>query len=92
LSRQATKPPPDMKRVHCLDYPTEATTRNGTLITVETIAPDDLDHFFRGFIWPLGFKSIRAAWSRSGRAVDQQSGFDIDPDSSDIAPILKSFG
>jgi hypothetical protein len=80
------------ERVLPLDFPTEATTRDGTLITVEAIAPENPERFFRGYIWPLGFRKIKAAWSRAGRAVNQQPGLDIDPDSSDVAPILKSFG
>jgi hypothetical protein len=81
--------PAGAPRIRHLDFPVEATTANGELITIEAIAPDDDDCFFLGFVWPLGRNKFGAFWSLTGRASGEDRGLDIDPASPDVRAILK---
>ena len=83
---------PRAERIIRLDYPVEATTADGTLATIEAVAPDDKARFFSGLLWPLGQKAARMIWSRTGQAVSGGRGLDIDPDDPDVSPILKQVG
>ena len=79
---------PDARALRSLAYPTEATTKNGTLVTVETFEPGDGGDILGGWLWPLGQKRIRASWRSDGHATTGVHDNDIAPGSSELNDIL----